>query len=234
MNVDDRGADLGRRTWTELDGAVSWTVLVPVGSVEQHGPHLPLDTDTRIAAAVAAGAAARLGYGVLVAPAVEFGSAGEHEAFPGTVSIGADALRGVLVELGRSAGRWARRLVFVNGHGGNVEVLRAAVELLRVEGRDARWYGCAPPAGFPRDAHAGRAETSIMLAVAPELVRSERAEPGNVEPLSSLLPALRSGGVRTASANGVLGDPTGASAEEGADMLAAMVEACADLARRPS
>jgi creatinine amidohydrolase len=233
VNVDERGAELGRRTWTELDGAVSWTVLVPVGSVEQHGPHLPLDTDTRIAAAVAGGAAARLGDGVLVAPAVEFGSAGEHEAFPGTVSIGADALRGVLVELGRSAGRWARRLVFVNGHGGNVEVLRAAVELLRAEGRDARWYGCAPPAGFPRDAHAGRAETSIMLAVAPELVRSERAEPGNVEPLSSLLPALRSGGVRAASANGVLGDPAGASAEEGAAMLAAMVTACAELARRP-
>jgi creatinine amidohydrolase len=123
--------------------------------------------------------------------------------------------------------------VFVNGHGGNVEVLRAAVELLRAEGRDARWYGCAPQAGFPRDAHAGRAETSIMLAVAPELVRPERAEPGNTEPLSSLLPALRSGGVRAASANGVLGDPAGASAVEGAAMLAAMVAACAELARRP-
>jgi len=228
-------SELGARTWPDLDGPAAnrATLLVPVGSTEQHGPHLPLDTDTRIASAVAAGAAARLGANVLVAPPVGFGSAGEHEAFPGTVSIGREALRFLLVELGRSAGRWARRLVFVNGHGGNVDVLREAVELHRAEGRDVRWFGCAPPAGFPRDAHAGRAETSIMLALAPELVRLERAEAGNTEPLRTLLAALRTSGVGAVSANGVLGDPAGASAEEGAAMLAAMVSACVAEVTRP-
>jgi mycofactocin precursor peptide peptidase len=216
-------SDLGRRLWGEV---AARTVLVPVGSVEQHGPHLPLDTDTRIAAAVARGAAARLGSDALVAPALAFGASGEHEAFPGTVSIGADALRAVLVEVGRSAGRWARRLVFVNGHGGNVEPLRAAVELLCVEGRNVRWYGCAPPpeAGFVRDAHAGRTETSIMLALDPSAVRLDRAEAGNTAPLPELMPVLRAHGLAAVTSNGVLGDPSGANAAEGRAMLDAMVD----------
>jgi mycofactocin precursor peptide peptidase len=203
-----------------------YTLLVPVGSCEQHGPALPLDTDTRIASAVAAGVAARLGGDVLVAPSVSFGASGEHEMFPGTVSIGRDALRLVLVELGRSAGRWVRRLVFVNGHGGNVGVLREVVELLRAEGRDVRWWSCVLPVGFVSDAHAGRTETSLLLALAPESVRLELAEAGNTAPLPELLPAMRVGGVGAVSPNGVLGDPAGASAEEGHQMLTALITAC--------
>ncbi|WP_051581032.1 mycofactocin biosynthesis peptidyl-dipeptidase MftE [Pseudonocardia acaciae] len=219
---------LGERVWPEVGEGV--TVLVPVGSVEQHGPHLPLDTDTRIAEAVARGAAARAraqaGADVLVAPAVAFGASGEHEGFAGTVSIGTDAVRTVLVELGRSAGRWARRLVFVNGHGGNVDALRGAVALLRAEGRDVRWYGCAPPPDVTpvRDAHAGRVETSLMLALAPDTVRLDLVEAGNTTPLPELMPALRAHGVAPVAENGVLGDPAGASASEGEAMLAAMVD----------
>lgn len=207
---------LGERTWPELRGGV---LLVPVGSTEQHGPHLPLDTDTRIAVAVARRAA---GAGVAVAPAIAFGASGEHEGFAGTVSIGHEALRAVLVELGRSASRWAQRIVFVNGHGGNLPTVPDAVALLRGEGRDAVWFACAPTAG---DAHAGRTETSIMLALAPELVRLDAAAPGNTAPIAELLPALRAGGVAAASPNGVLGDPTGASAVEGERLLATMVAA---------
>jgi mycofactocin precursor peptide peptidase len=224
----DGHSSLGEARWPELAGPPRHTLLVPVGSCEQHGPALPLDTDTRIAEAVAVRAAARLGDpDVLVAPAVAFGASGEHEMFAGTVSIGQEALRTVLVELGRSAGRWARRLVFVNGHGGNVGVLREAVALLRTEGRDARWWPCALPAGFVRDGHAGRTETSLLLALHPSAVRPELAEPGNTAPLAELLPAMRAGGVGAVSGNGVLGDPAGASAEEGGRMLAALVEACA-------
>jgi mycofactocin precursor peptide peptidase len=155
---------LGERVWPEIDGRP--TLLVPVGSVEQHGPHLPLDTDTRIAAAVAVRAATGA---LFVAPPVAYGASGEHEGFSGTVSIGHEALRLLLVELGRSAARWAGRLVFVNGHGGNGSSLVEAVRLLRYEGRDAAWFACA--AGG--DAHAGRTETSLMLALDPALsVRS--------------------------------------------------------------
>lgn len=119
--------------------------MIPLGSTEQHGPHLPLDTDTRIATAVARRARARLGDGWLVAPAIAYGASGEHQSFAGTISLGTEALTLLLVEYGRSAGTWARRLVFVNGHGGNVAALGAAVARLRAEGRDAGWCPCVAP-----------------------------------------------------------------------------------------
>jgi mycofactocin precursor peptide peptidase len=212
---------LGERTWTELAGPAPRTVLVPVGSLEQHGPHLPLDTDARVAAAVARRAAAG-DPAALLAPPVAYGASGEHEGFAGTLSIGHDALRLLLVELGRSAGTWASRLVFVNGHGGNLPTVPDAVVLLRHEGRDAAWFGCAVPAG---DAHAGRTETSLMLALAPDLVRTEAAAPGCTTPLLDLIPALHRGGVAAVSPNGVLGDPAGATAEEGERLLAGMADA---------
>jgi mycofactocin precursor peptide peptidase len=209
-------ATLGERAWPEIDCRP--TLLVPVGSTEQHGPHLPLDTDARVAAAVAA-RAAHTG-ALLVAPSVAYGASGEHEGFPGTVSIGHEALRLLLVELGRSASRWAGRLVFVNGHGGNVPTLVDAVGLLRYEGRDAAWFACAPGG----DAHAGRTETSLMLALASALVRADPVA-GNPSPLRELLPAMRAGGVAAVSPNGVLGDPAGASADEGERLLASMADA---------
>ena len=211
----DPGAALGERVSPEVGDRP--TLLVPVGSLEQHGPHLPLDTDARVAAAVAARAA---GPGLLVAPAVSYGASGEHEGFPGTVSSGPEALRLLLVELGRSAARWAGRLVFVNGHGGNVATVVDAVRLLRYEGRDAAWFACAPGG----DAHAGRTETSLLLALAPGLVRPERPA-GNRAPLTDLLPAMRAGGVAAVSHNGVLGDASGASAAEGERLLAGMADA---------
>lgn len=213
-------ARLGERTWTELDDPAPRTVLVPVGALEQHGPHLPLDADARIAAAVARRAAGG-DPAVLLAPPVAYGASGEHEGFPGTLSIGHAALRAVLVELGRSAGAWASRLVFVNGHGGNLPTVPEAVAQLRSEGRDVAWFGCVVPAG---DAHAGRTETSILLALDPGLVREGAMEAGNTTPLRELLPALLRGGVAAVSSNGVLGDPGGATAEEGRRLLDAMAE----------
>jgi mycofactocin precursor peptide peptidase len=160
----------------------------------------------------------------VLAPPLAYGASGEHQGFPGTLSIGHEALRAVLVELGRSAGTWASRLVFVNGHGGNLPTVPDAVAQLRREGRDAAWFGCAVPAG---DAHAGRTETSILLALDPSVVRPER-EPGNIEPLASLLPALTRGGVAAVSPNGVLGDPRDATVHEGEHLLAHMVESLRD------
>ena len=108
---------------------------------------------------------------MLVAPPLAYGASGEHEGFAGTLSIGHAALRAVLVELGRSAGAWASRMVFVNGHGGNLPTVAEAVVQLRGEGRDVAWSGCAVPGG---DAHAGRTETSILLALDPSVVRLGR------------------------------------------------------------
>src|SRR6516165_984356 len=121
--------ELGTVTSSQLL-STSPSIMVPLGSTEQHGPHLPLDTDTRIATAVARGAATRLEQEWLVAPAIPYGASGEHQSFAGTISIGTEALTMMLVEYGRSAACWARRLVFVNGHGGNVDALSRAVSRL--------------------------------------------------------------------------------------------------------
>ncbi|GAA1205009.1 mycofactocin biosynthesis peptidyl-dipeptidase MftE [Prauserella alba] len=205
------GAELGRAAWPEVGASV---LAVPLGATEQHGPHLPLDTDTTVAAHLARRLAARVP-DVVVAPAVPYGASGEHAGFPGTLSIGTQALEHLLVELGRSADRF-RGVVFVNGHGGNTEALRAAVRLLREEGRHILAWA---PSGPADDSHAGRTETSAMLHLRPGDVRLDVAAAGTTAPLPELLGALRDGGVGAVSPNGVLGDPTGASATEGRRLL---------------
>jgi creatinine amidohydrolase len=207
---------LAGAVWPEI--AAGSLVVVALGSVEQHGHHLPLGTDTAVASAVAGAAMPTLD-GALLAPAIPYGASGEHEGFPGTISLGTEALTGLLVEYGRSACRWAGRVLIVNGHGGNLEALRSAVPLLRREGRDVAWFPCGIPDG---DAHAGRTETSLMLHVEPGWVRRNLAVAGATEPIATLLPRLRAEGVRAVSPTGVLGDPAGASAEEGAALLAAL------------
>ena len=206
--------EIAQARWPECEDVP--VLLVPVGATEQHGPHLPLGTDTAIATTVAARS------GLPAAPALPYGASGEHETFPGTVSIGTEILAAVIVELGRSACRFARRLVLVNGHGGNVGALRAAVAVLRSEGRDVAWFPCGVPGA---DAHAGHHETGVMLALAPDTVRADLAAPGNTAPLRELMPVISAGSVRDVSPSGVLGDPTGATAGEGAETVSVVVAA---------
>jgi mycofactocin precursor peptide peptidase len=196
--------------WAQA-GAV---LAVPLGSTEQHGPHLPLSTDTDIAIALCEQLAAARD-DVLVAPALAYGSSGEHAGYPGTLSIGQDALEMVIVELGRSAAETFTHLLLVSAHGGNAEPVTRAVQRLQAESRDVylfmpRWDG---------DPHAGRPETSMLLALTPGRVQMERAVPGDTRPLAEIWPLLRSGGVRAVSASGILGDPTGSNADEGTALL---------------
>ncbi len=218
--------ELGDSTSRQLDN-LSPALVVPVGSTEQHGPHLPLDTDTRIATAVADALVTRLREQNrrrwLIAPAIGYGASGEHEGFAGTVSIGTTVLAELLVEFARSACQWASRVVFVNGHGGNVGALRKAATLLRHEGYDAGWCSCV---ASNADAHAGHTETSVLLHISPGLVRQDEWLPGNRAPLSELMPEMVRGGVAAVSSLGVLGDPTTATAEEGRRIFAEMVDAC--------
>jgi creatinine amidohydrolase len=192
-------------------------LAVPVGSTEQHGPHLPLATDTDVAVALCARLAAACPPAV-VAPALAYGSSGEHQDFPGTLSIGQDALELVLVELARSATATFGAVLLVSTHGGNAAVVRRAQQRLRGESRDV----LAWQASWRGDAHAGRTETSLQLALAPGRVRLGRAAAGNRRPVGELLPDLRASGVAAVSPNGVLGDPAGASAAEGEALLAGL------------
>jgi mycofactocin system creatininase family protein len=208
---------LGDLTWTQVD-ASGLLLAMPLGATEQHGPHLPLSTDTDIAVALTAQLAAALD-GVITAPAVPYGASGEHQAFPGTLSIGQEAIELLLMELVRSATNTFSRVLLVSAHGGNAESVARAVRRLRGEGRDVRAW--SPAAFWAGDAHAGRVETSLMLALDASRVRRGDCAPGATRPLPKLMPALRSGGVVAVSPNGVLGDPTGASAIEGEALLRA-------------
>jgi mycofactocin precursor peptide peptidase len=214
------GAHLAGLTSPEVAGlaAAGALLAVPVGATEQHGPHLALSTDTDLAVALCAGLA-RARPGVVVAPPVAYGSSGEHQDFAGTLSIGQDALELLLVELGRSATQTFGRILLVSTHGGNAAVVRRAEQRLRGESRDVQAW----QATWRGDAHAGRTETSLQLALAPGQVHLDRAEPGNTRPVAELMPALRASSVSAVSANGVLGDPAGASAAEGAALLSELL-----------
>jgi mycofactocin system creatininase family protein len=205
-------AELGSMTWTEIDDPI---VVVPVGSCEQHGPHLPLATDTIVAGALADRLAARRP-DCVVTPPLTITASGEHRGFPGTLSIGTEIMAGVVIELVRSAD-WAAGVVLVNGHGGNVTAMHRAAEVFDVERRDVLiWW----PSITDADPHAGHTETSLLLAIDAGLVRVDLATPGPVP----TMPELVREGVRPLSPSGVLGDPTSASADAGTRILSMMVD----------
>lgn len=216
---------LGDHPWTSLADAPPPVVAVPVGSCEQHGPHLPLDTDTRIAVELAQRLAHRRP-DVLIAPPIAIAASGEHQDFPGTLSIGSEVLGRVLVELVRSA-TWAHSVVIINGHGGNHDAIAHARDIWAHEARRVLvWSPTAPP-DTVGDLHAGLVETSVMLALAPELVgplRPRGPYPTSRSEIAEFWDRLSTEGVRSVSTSGVLGDPTAATAAAGARWLSSWAD----------
>ena len=211
--------NIATNTWSQIANRESTVLLLPLGSCEQHGPHLPLDTDTQIAQHLCA-QAAQQDNRILIAPSLSITASGEHAGFPGTLSIGTEALTQVLIEIVRSAD-WCSGVVFVNGHGGNTDAVTAAVRTLKSEQRNvASWW----PRIEHGDAHAGASETSMMLAIDPSRVNMAKAEAGSTKPIGEISEQLRSGGVRAVSANGVLGDPTTATSEHGQSLLSQLTQ----------
>jgi creatinine amidohydrolase len=222
----DPGSDplppLESARWAQVDESARQVLLWPLGSTEQHGPHLPLNTDTVIASALAKAAHARLPQ-LGLAPALPYGASGEHAHFPGTLSIGTPALTSVIVEFVRHAALSWQHVLVVNGHGGNAEALQGASDVLRYEKRSLTiWH--AASSGSRADAHAGYRETSLILFLRPDAVRMDLAAPGVTEHLGDLLDLIHIGGVRAVSPNGVLGDPTGANAERGQKIFDEMTD----------
>ena len=178
-------------TWEDFSGAdtTRWIAVLPVAAVEQHGPHLPLGADAFIAAAYLSRAREVLPAELPVSflPMLSIGTSDEHRAFPGTLTLSAHTVTGMLTEIGESVHRaGVRKLVIANSHGGNVSVVDLATRDLRVRLNmfvvACSWFGFGYPDGlFSKEEqvhgiHAGAIETSIMLAAHPGLVRTARAQ----------------------------------------------------------
>jgi creatinine amidohydrolase len=194
-------------------------VLLALGSWEQHGAHLPFDTDTVIIESVVDAAIRSVdpeNTQFSVVPTIGVTASDEHNGFAGTLSIGTNALSDAVVSIARSAS-WARGICIVNGHGGNADALKLVHSALDYENiRHSIW---SLPYYEGADMHAGHTETSLMLHLAPGTVRMDLAEVGAVGDSEMLIERMRAGGIKEVSSNGVVGDPTNANAAHGATML---------------
>lgn len=226
--------NLADLTWPEVARAVAegaTTVILPLGATEQHGPHLPLGTDTIRAEALAQRLAARLP-GTLVAPVLPIGCSDEHAGFPGLLSLDAATLAAVIVDCARRMAAWGiTRLVLLSAHGGNGQALALAAVHLRRElpalhvwlpagilAPDAAVLAVAADAGITPEAfglHAGEGETSEVLWLRADLVRTEAAEAGYHGEMTTIVDTLQRLGLKAVTPNGVLGDPTRAHAARG-------------------
>jgi creatinine amidohydrolase len=236
---------LAWRTSPEVGAIAASGALVvqPIASVEQHGPHLPCYTDSLLAEGIVARAMALtpVEVNVWTLPVVSYGKSNEHLGFPGTISLSAETLIAVCRDIGRSIARSGfRKLAYVNAHGGQPHLLEMVARDIREETGLMVFplfpYRVGLPDGSvssPEEAelgiHAGEIETSMVLALAPEAVRTDRFEPGSSR-VRDLYGSLRylslEGALPTAwltkdlAPNGVIGDPTAASAERGELALA--------------
>ncbi|GAB2504393.1 creatininase family protein [Nocardiopsis aegyptia] len=204
--------------------------LLPVGSLEQHGPHLPLVTDTVIACTVAAALADA--HPVRVLPPLTLSCSHEHAAWPGTVSISARTLHAVVTDAADSLRRSGTpRLVLVNGHGGNhvlANVVQESGGAMALFPQAHEWEAARVTAGMATDndtdMHAGELETSVLLHAHPGMVGPGAAYADHVTGPRDHMPTL---GLAPYTPNGVAGRPSLATADKGGRLLAALVDAFA-------
>lgn len=231
---------LAEMSWPDLEQAVTngmTTLILPLGATEQHGPHLPLGTDTYRAAALAEKLAEKLP-GALVAPTLPIGCSDEHTGFPGLLSLDRETLARLIVDCARRVVAWGvRRLIVLSAHGGNGQALALAAEWLNRELPElqvwlpsvltttpAEMLAIAQADGVTPEAlglHAGEGETSEMLHLHPELVQMEHAISGYTGDMVEIVPRLQEAGLRPVTDSGVLGDPRGAQAVRGERYLTA-------------
>lgn len=222
-------------TTTDEQRRAADIAVLPIGSFEQHGPHLPLCTDTVIAGIVTTAVTAA--HPVLRLPPVTISCSHEHEAWPGTVSISATTLAAIVTDVASSLRRsGVHTLVLINAHGGNYG-LANVVQQANAEGHrtalfpgKAAWRRAHAAAGIETpsevDMHAGEVETSLLLHAHPELVR-----PGyeSADHLTGDREHLLTWGLAAYTDSGVVGRPSAASADKGRALLDSLVESFTDL-----
>jgi creatinine amidohydrolase len=233
---------LEEMTWRDVDEAIEagrTTVVVAVGAVEQHGPHLPLLVDAVRGDRLAVEVARRLGV-ALVAPTIRIGCSEHHMAFPGTLTLRRSTLEAICLDYTVSLARHGfRRVCFVPSHGGNFGPLAEMLDDLRAAvAPECRVDAFTDLVGFMdfwvagvREAaeglegrvggHADIAETSEMLCLRPDLVRMANAEAGHIQAFDqALMVRIFREGFRAVTPNGVLGDARGATVEIGEACIA--------------
>ncbi|MCX8205411.1 MAG: creatininase family protein [Candidatus Nezhaarchaeota archaeon] len=236
---------LAEMSWDQVKDLLAKTdvVLVPVGSLEQHGLHLPLETDTILASEVARRAAVKAE--VALAPTIPFGFSVEHMNFPGTISLSPETLMRVIEDVSRSLIHHGfKKIFFINGHGGNVGVLTAAIQSLKGEfeavfGLINIWELAMSEFQELRESepgkmgHADEFETSLLLRVDASKVRIDEMKIEQRSKFSTALsldPFILTDKVRVAwraeefSRTGVIGDPSKATWEKGEKLLNSIVE----------
>lgn len=239
--------NLADLTWVDARKAIrnARVALFPVGSTENHGPHLPLGTDWFTAQRIAEETSKKGGW--LALPSIPVGVSDHHRQFWGTLWVSSDLLRDYVAAVARAlASHGLRRIVFVNGHGGNRSALTDAARLLRDEGITAFvhnwWVSIAEfltkmsqaPLG-----HAGETETSAVLAIAPELVKQDRyRETSDADRWGKTVEGIEIGwDTVDFSEAGNVGDPSAATAEKGRQLIEAAAESlnrfCIWLAEQP-
>jgi creatinine amidohydrolase len=241
--------ELETLTWPEVRQEIDAgrdTIVVAFGAVEQHGHHLPLGTDAMLGDELSKRLADRLD--AFRAPTVRIGCSRHHLAFPGTMSVTEETFQGIVGDLLRG---WAehgfRRIVLLPTHGGNFAPLTAALE--RMEPLDGvkvigigdlgllvqATLGLGAELGVPASEgglHAGQWETSMMLALRPELVKMDRAVAGYTGDLETALPRFMGEGVHVLTDTGVIGDPANATAEHGHLYAERLLDLAAELIER--
>lgn len=235
-------------TWTEINEMSEQenvVIIQPIGSIEQHGPHLPLIVDSAIATAVTGQALAKLNPNIpaYALPTLYYGKSNEHWHFPGTITLSSNTLSLVLIEMAESIYRAGfRKLVFINAHGGQPQILEMVARDLHQKYEDFMIFplfvwrvpNAATELLTPKELeygiHAGDAETSVMLSIFPEQVRTNKivCEYPHDLPENSMLSMegkLPFAWVtRDLSKSGVLGDATVATPEKGEQILDSLSE----------
>lgn len=224
--------ELDKLTWPEVKDELAKgrdTVVIAFGATEQHGPHMAMATDALIGDRLARLVADELD--AFVAPTVRVGCSSHHLAFAGTLSVADETFHAIVADLVSSLARGGfRRVVLLASHGGNFGPLQAAIDKLgpepgiQVDGLTDLTALAALAAfgaeelGVPTGEgglHAGEWETSMMMAIHPELVHLDRAEPGFTGDPVDALSGLFQGSIDAIAPNGVIGDPASSSAEKG-------------------
>jgi creatinine amidohydrolase len=240
--------ELAALTTVEARAAQATVAILPVGATEQHGPHLSVVTDARIAEEFASRLAATLGPDALLCPSLPYGLSEHHEAFAGTVTLTPPTFIALMLDVVASLHRQRiDKVIIVNGHGGNIDALNLVVRRARTElgvqvasmmwARLARDV-CAAAAVGDAYGHACELETSVAMVLAPDCVRADRiaapaprppADPLSAPPAAHLDVAVHFDELTT---DGVYGDPTAASRELGERIVAVALERATSFAQR--